>query len=262
AMVLHKLTDTELKRLVKVTDGTKDGLHSDGGNLHFRVTGAARSWVFRYTLNGRTRDAGLGRWPDRSLAEARAKATEGRKLLLDGIDPVDHWNATSAVVSAAAAKSKTFAECVTGYIAAHEAEWKSETHRHQFARTLETHVYPVLAALPVHVIDTGLVVKALERVWSESPVTARRIRGRIEVVLDWARAAGYRRGDNPAVWRGNLDHLLSNPNKTHAVEHHEAMPHGDVAAFMARLRKRDDLPAKALELLILTVPPPGGIPHL
>src|SRR5262245_41563402 len=176
-MVLQKLTDSKLKRI------TEDGLHSDGGNLHFRVTGKARSWVFRYTLNGRTRDAGLGRWPDRSLAEARAKATEGRKLLLDGIDPVDHWNATSAAVSAAAAKSKTFAECVTAYIAAHESEWKSAIHRHQFARSLETHVYPTFAALPVHMIDTGLVVRALEKVWRESPETGRRIRGRIEVVL-------------------------------------------------------------------------------
>jgi integrase len=245
-MALHKLTDTKLKRI------TREGLHSDGGNLHFRVTGKARSWVFRYTLRGVTRDAGLGPWPDRSLEEARRKAAEGRKLLLDGIDPIAHWKATSTAAMAAAAKVKTFAQCVDAYIAAHEAEWRSATHRHQWRRTLETHVYPVLAPLPVHAIDTGLVVRAIAKVWKESPVSASRIRGRIASVLDWANAGGYRSGDNPAAWKGNLDHLLADPRKAHRVEHHEAMPYVDVGAFMRDLRKRTDLPAKALELAILT----------
>jgi integrase len=245
-MALHKLTDTKLKRL------TGEGLHSDGGNLHFRVTGKARSWVFRYTLRGVTRDAGLGPWPDRSLEEARRKAAEGRRLLLDGVDPIAHWKATSGAAVAAAAKVKTFAECVDGYIAAHEAEWRSTTHRHQWRRTLETHVYPILAALPVHAIDTGLVVKALAKVWKAAPVSASRIRGRVESVLDWAKAAGYRSGDNPAVWQGNLDHLLANPRKAHSVEHHGAMPYAEIASFLIELRKRPDLSAKALELTVLT----------
>jgi integrase len=244
-MVLQKLTETKLRRI------TVDGLHSDGGNLHFRVTGKARSWVFRYQLNGRLRDAGLGPWPDRSLEEARAKATEGRKLLLDGIDPIDYWKAARGRAVAATGTVKSFAECVDGYIAAHQAEW-SRVHRHQFRRTLETHVYPTLAAMPVHAIDVAMMVSALTKVWTANPVTASRIRGRVEKVLDWAKVAGFRIGENPAAWDANLDHLLANPRKMHKVEHHEAMPYTDVAAFMAELRKRTDLPAKALELTILT----------
>jgi integrase len=245
-MALHKLTDTKLKRL------TRDGLHSDGGNLHFRVTGKARSWVFRYTIAGRTRDAGLGPWPDRSLAEARAKAAEGRKLLLDGIDPITHWKAASGAAMAAAAKVKTFAECVDGYIAAHEAEWRSATHRHQWRRTIETHVYPTLGKLPVHMIDAGLVAKALAKVWKASPVSASRIRGRIENVLDWATVAKLRAGDNPARWQANLDHLLADPRKAHSVKPHEAMAYAEIAGFLVELRKRPDLSAKALEMTILT----------
>jgi integrase len=244
-MALHKLTDTKLKRI------TEDGLHSDGGNLHFRVTGNARSWVFRYTINGRTRDAGLGPWPDRTLADARAKAAEGRKLLLDRIDPVEHWRGVTGAVAAAGAKGTlSFDQALDHYIAAHEAEW-SATHRHQYEQTLRTHICPTLGRLPVHTIDVALVVKSLENVWAASPVTARRIRGRVAAVLDWAKVAGYRSGENPAAW-GTLKHLLSDPRKTHVIERHKDMPYAEVAAFMIELRKREDLPSKALEFLILT----------
>jgi integrase len=244
-MALHKLTETKLKRI------TDDGLHSDGGNLHFRVTGKARSWVFRYTLRGKTRDAGLGPWPDRSLEDARAKAAEARKLLLDHIDPIEHWRGSRGAAVAVAAKGTlTFDQCVDRYVDAHAAEW-GPVHRHQWPQTLRMHVCPTLGKLPVHLIDTTLVVRSLEKVWSESPVTAARIRGRIEKVLDWAKTAGLRSGENPARWKGHLDHLLSNPRKTRVVERHKAMAHTDVAAFMVKLRERKDLPSKALELAIV-----------
>jgi integrase len=243
-MPLHKLSDTKLKRI------TADGLHSDGGNLHFRVTGTARSWVFRYTLNGKTRDAGLGPWPDRSLEDARRKADEGRKLLLDHIDPIEHWRGSRGAAVAVAAKGTlTFDQCVDRYVDAHAAEW-GPVHRHQWPQTLRAHISPTLGKLPVHTIDVALVVKALEKVWNEAPVSAMRIRGRIEKVLHWAKVAGFRSGDNPADW-DTLKHLLSNPRKSRVAGKHKAMPYADVAAFMVKLRERKDLPAKALELAIV-----------
>ncbi len=137
-------------------------------------------------------------------------------------------------------------------IASHEAAWKNPKHRAQWKATLATYAYPVFGDLSVAAVDTGLVQKVLEPIWSTKPETAGRVRGRIEAVLDWAKVRGYRDGENPARWRGHLDKLLPNRRKVRAVKNHAAMPYPELPAFMAELRERTGVSARALEFAILT----------
>ena len=146
----------------------------------------------------------------------------------------------------------TFDGCAKAYIAAHEAAWRNPKHRQQWTNTLATYVSPVIGQLPVAAVDTGLVLKVVEPIWSKKPETASRVRGRIEVVLDWAKVRGYRDGENPARWRGHLDHLLPAKSKVRKVEHHAALPYAQVGAFMVGLREQPGIGARALEFLILT----------
>jgi integrase len=146
----------------------------------------------------------------------------------------------------------TFDECAAAYVKAHAAGWRSKTHAAQWANTLRAIASPVFGNLPVAAVDTGLVMQALEPAWSEKTETASRTRGRIESVLDWAKVRGYRTGDNPARWRGHLDHLLPARSKMRKVKHHAALPHAELPAFMAELRGREGMCARAIELIILT----------
>jgi integrase len=239
---------------------TKPGMYSDGGGLYLRVgpTGA-KSWVFRFRVGGKLRDMGLGPLHTFSLAEARAKALECRKLRYDGADPLHARQAARQVAKLEAAKAMTFQQCADAYIEAHRAGWENEKHGAQWAATLAAHVYPVFGELPVAAIDTGLVMKALEPLWTTTTETASRVRGRIESVLDWAATREYRAGENPARWRGHLDNLLPARSKVQKVEHHAAMPYTDVGAFMARLRQQAGAGARALELAILTAGRSGEV---
>jgi integrase len=247
ARTLHRLTAVGINRL------KAPGLYGDGGNLNFRVAdGGSRSWVFRFAKNGRTRDAGLGPYPEVSLADARVKAFEWRKLLAAGIDPLEQRNVERASDRVAASRTITFDDCVDGYIAAHESAWQSPKHGKQIRATLMAYASPVFGRLPVSAIDTGLVVRALESIWATKPTTASRLRGRIENVLDWAKVRGYRREENPARWKGHLDHLLPSKGKVRAIEHHPAMPYSEIAAFTTRLRELPNINARAMEFLILT----------
>ena len=236
------------------------GFYSDGGGLYLRVgpTGA-KSWVFRYRIDGKLRDMGLGPTHAVTLAEARAKATEARKLRVDGADPLQARQAVRQAAKLEAAKAMTFQQCADAYIEAHRAGWKNEKHGAQWGATLAAHVYPVFGELPVAAIDTGLVMKALEPIWTTKTETASRVRGRIESVLDWATTREYRTGENPARWRGHLDNLLPARSKVQKVEHHAAMPYTDVGDFMARLRQQAGAGARALELAILTAARSGEI---
>jgi hypothetical protein len=190
---LHKLTQG------RVNAAKTPGLYSDGGNLHLRVAaGGSRQWVFRYTLNHRTRDYGVGPYPTLSLAEARERAHVLRKSVLDKIDPIEHRNEQRATANVAAAKHMTFDAAAEAYIAAHEQSWRSRRHRNEWVSSLRAYASPVFGRLPVSAIDTGLVVRALEGIWISKPVVASRLRQRIEAILDWARVRGYRLGDNPA----------------------------------------------------------------
>jgi integrase len=238
----------------------KPGYKADGGNLYLQVTPGAdgtmrKSWVFRYELDGRRHDMGLGPLHTLSLAEARDKARSLRQQLLEGIDPLEakeRARKERLAERAKEAKASTFKQCAEMYLEAHADGWKNAKHAAQWRSTLETYAYPVLGPLSVSDIDVGHVLKALEPIWRRIPETASRVRMRIESVLGYATARKFREGDNPARWRGHLATLLPAKGKIAKVAHHSALPYAELPAFMAELRKRDSLSARALELAILT----------
>jgi integrase len=231
----------------------KPGYHADGAGLYLQVSGSgSKSWVFRYMRQGRAREMGLGSFDSNSLADARQTAREQRKLLEQGIDPIEARGAAKLQKQLADGKSKAFADCATAYIEAHKAGWRDARHAKDWTNSLETHANPIIGALPAKAIDTSLVIKVLEPIWRTKTVTANRVRSRMELVLDWAKVRGYRDGENPARWRGHLDKLLPKPGKVATVEHHEAMPYAEVGAFMKELRGRKGRVAEALEFIILT----------
>jgi integrase len=244
---IHKLSVTKVKTI------KKEGCHGDGGGLYLRVkSGGTKSWTFRYMLAGRRRDAGLGSYPAVGLAKARELAEESRRLLAGGIDPIERRATERAAERAAAAKAMTFQECAKAYVGAHEAGWRNAKHRQQWRNTLATYVYPALGAKSVQDIDTETVLTVLDPIWLTKPETASRVRGRIEVILDWAKVKGYRDGENPARWRGHLQIMLSPKTKVRRVKHHAALPYNEVGTFMAELREQTSIGAKALEFTILT----------
>ncbi len=231
----------------------KPGHYAVGDGCYLQIgAGGTRSWVLRYTLNGRARYMGLGSANLISLAGARAKARDARRLLLDKIDPIETRRAQHRERLLETARGKTFRECAESYIASHEAGWRDPRSHKQWVRSLVSYVYPRLGDLPVAAIDTALVLAALEPIWKTKPETASRVRGRIESILDWAKARGYRDGENPARWRGHLDHLLPAPNRVRRVKHFAALPYADLPALMAKLRDQHGMPPAALEFLILT----------
>jgi integrase len=231
----------------------KPGHYAVGDGCYLQIAaGGTRSWVLRYTLNGRARYMGLGSANLISLAGARAKARDARRLLLDKIDPIETRRAQHRERLLETARGKTFRECAESYIASHEAGWRDPRSHKQWVRSLVSYVYPRLGDLPVAAIDTALVLAALEPIWKTKPETASRVRGRIESILDWAKARGYRDGENPARWRGHLDHLLPAPNRVRRVKHFAALPYAELPALMAKLRDKQGMPAAALEFLILT----------
>ncbi len=250
---------------LKAEKATNPGLLHDGGGLYLQITkakagGATKSWLFRYkTAAGSSRWMGLGSLVDVSLAEARQKAGGARKLREQGVDPVEQRKAQRAQERLADAKSMTFDQCRDAYIAAHRAGWRNPKHRQQWTNTLATYVTPVFGRLPAQTIDVGLVMKVLEPIWSTKPETAGRVRGRIESILDWAKVRGYRAGENPARWRGHLDHLLPARAKVRKVKHHAALSYGEIGTFMTELRERGGVAAKALEFLILTAARTGEV---
>lgn len=246
-MMQGKLTALGVARL------KTPGMYGDGHGLWLQVTGSgAKSWIFRFTLRGKSREMGLGSAATFSLAEARDRARDCRKLTADGIDPIEVRRAKFQEAELEAAKAVTFKQCAEIYIEAHKASWRSDRHAKQWPSTLKHYAYPLFGDLPVQIIDTGLVMKALEPIWSTKPETATRVRGRIEAVLDWATTRGYRRGENPARWKGHLANLLPRRSKVKKVAHHPALPFRQMPVFMAELRGQDTIPARALEFTILT----------
>lgn len=238
----------------RVELATEAGMYADGHGLYLRIgpTGA-KSWVFRYRNDGRRHDLGIGPYHLVSLAEARKRATEQRRLLrIDGHDPLLTRRAGRDQARLAAAKAMTFKACAEAYMAAHQVGWRNSKHRAQWTATLATYVYPTFGDLPVQMIDVGLVMKSIEPIWTMKPETASRVRGRIEAVLDWATARGYRQGENPARWRGHLENLLPKRSKVRRVEHHAALPYALIGAFMGELRGQEGVAARAFEFLILT----------
>lgn len=240
----------------------KPGAHADGGNLYLRVAGPnSGKWTLRYMLGGKAREMGLGPFDHEgkrglTLAEARAAAVEAQRLLRDGVDPLAHRKAEAEAAAARAAeeeaKAQTFREVADLYIEAHETGWRNAKHRAQWRATLTTYAFPRIGNKPVGDIGTDDVLACLNPIWTTKPETATRLRGRIEAVLDYASARGWRTGLNPARWRGHLSNLLPRRSKVAPVEHHAALPWQDMPDFMKRLRQQAGTAARALEFCILT----------
>lgn len=244
------------------------GRHADGGGLHLLVKeSGARSWVFRFMLKGKSRDIGLSRCPEAvellrqakgeelTLAQARDVAAIYRLKVKAGIDPLEERQRGAAEALAAAQAAQiagiTFKAVAEAYIAANEGSWRNDKHRQQWRNTLASYVYPVMGELPVAEIGTAHVLKILEPIWQDKPETANRIRGRIETVLDAAKARGYREGENPARWRGHIAQILPARSRL-SRGHHKALSFEAIPAFAGALRVREALAALALEFVILT----------
>ncbi|HET8920458.1 MAG TPA: integrase family protein, partial [Xanthobacteraceae bacterium] len=239
-----------------VARAKRPGLYSDGGNLYLQVESeSARSWIFRYA----GRYMGLGSTLVVALQEARDLAHECRKLRRQGIDPIEARRAQQAQRRLDAAKAITFKQCAEAYIRAHRAGWGDAKHIQQWENTIATYADPIIGALPIQAVDTALVCKILEPLWTSKPETASRVRGRIERILDFAKVRGYRDGENPARWRGHLDHLLPARSKVHKVVHHAALPYIQIPAFITALRAREGAAARALEFVILTAARSGEV---
>jgi integrase len=243
---MAKLNTLAMKKLVE------PGRYGDGGGLWLQVRSAEnRSWLLRYKFDGRERQMGLGPVELVGLAEAREAALAARKLVFQGIDPIDAREAAKAARLAEKASALTFEDVANRYIAAHEASWKNAVHRAQWTSTLNMYVFPAFGARPVAAVETGNVMAVLDGLWQAKPETASRLRGRIEAVLDYAKARGWRTGENPARWRGHLENLLPKRSKVARVEHHAAMRWADIGDFMPKVRASDTIAARALEFTIL-----------
>jgi integrase len=243
ARAMHKLTAREAETL------SEPGRHSDGDGLYLSISSEGRRrWVFLYTLRGKQREAGLGAAGKGAvpLKAARDKAAQGRAMLKDGRDPLTEWRAASD------AEVPTFGKAADAFLASRANEWRNEKHKAQWTMTL-TRYCEAIRNTPVDAIDTEAVLSVLQPLWTRAPETASRLRGRIEAVLDAARARGFigRNEANPARWRGHLDKLL--PKRAKLTRgHHAALPYADVPAFVAELHHRPATAARALEFCILT----------
>lgn len=234
------------------------GLHAAGGatGLYLRVApSGARNWILRVMIGSRRRDMGLGGWPDVPLAEARDRARQARRKIDEGVDPIESRRAAKTVLR----ETPSFSECAKRTIEAKRPEWKSAKHADQWTNTLDTYAKPVIGNMPVDQVELRHIVEILSPIWVEKTETATRLRARLEAVLAWAGASGYRKGENPARWRGNLDAVLAKPGKVSKVEHHRALPFVELPEFMANLRNREGTSARALEFLILTAARSGEV---
>lgn len=234
----------------KAVANAKAGTHADGGGLYLVVGGTARSWIYRYQMAGRRREMGLGSATVYGLADARRKRDDARRLVADGIDPLDARSAPAPAV-------RLWGEAVEAFITSHRHGWKNDAQADQWRQSLKDHGPD--ASLPLSAIDTALVVETLRRIWTTKTETATRVRGRIERIWDAERVAGSVAGDNPARWRGHLDKLLARPSKVAKVAHFRAMPYADVPEFWRSLADRPGLARAALRFTILTAARTGEV---
>eukprot|EP01037_Dinobryon_pediforme_P002744 gene2744-2783_t len=241
------------------TAGPGSYVDCDGLRLVVKPNGS-RFWLFRFAMAGKTREMGLGRaGDDRAaipLSAARDAAAALRRLVKDGIDPLDQRAADAAAAAAeaerAVIRSKTFKDVAELYLTAHETTWRNPKHRAQWRTTLETYAYPFMGEIPVADVETSHVEAALKPIWHTKPETATRVRGRIEVILDYAKTLKWREGDNPALWRGHISNLFPMRSKVAKVKHHAALPWAETGAFIAELRQQHGTSARGLEFAILT----------
>lgn len=237
------------------------GRYADGNGLYLQVTpGGQKSWIFRYSSEGKRREMGLGAVALVPLGEARAKAVDLRKDLLAGIDPLKARRALgSGKAVPAQAVILTFRDCSASYIDVMRSGWQNEKHAAQWVSTLASYAHPVMGDTAISSVDTKMVLEVIEPIWSSKTETASRVRGRIEAILDWAKVRGYREGENPARWKGHLEHILPAKGNVTPVEHHASMPYREIPDFWQSLVKQEGVGAKALQLCILTATRSGEI---
>jgi integrase len=239
-----------------------EGLHAVGGVagllLNVKPTGA-RSWILRVMVGDRRRDIGLGGFPDVPLTAARERAREARELIRQGIDPAKQRQAAKDALRAAAGKRKTFREVAIACHAMKAHEFRNERHKATWLSSLESYAFPEFGLLPVDAVEVSHIVNVLEPIWTTKTETATRLRQRIETVLDYAKVKKLRKGDNPALWKGNLSEVLPKPGKVAKVVHHRALPVDAMPEFMTRLRQVGGMGARALEFAILTAARSGEV---
>jgi integrase len=246
ATMINRLTATKVRNL------KAPGYYPDGAGLWLQVSGKnAKSWILRFSLRGKAREMGLGSAHKMGLGEAREERDKNNKLLRDHIDPIRWREQQRAKAVLAQTGSITFAEAARQHIASHQRGLRSLKHATQYATTIAVYAAPVLGAMLVADIEPAHVLRVLEPIWTTKSGTAKKLRGRIEKILDWSKAHGYRQGDNPAAWRGNLAHLLPKQPKV-GDRHHAALPYTELPEFMQKLREQTGAAASALEFCILT----------
>jgi integrase len=230
----------------------KPGYFGDGGGLWLQVSNSgSKSWIFRFTINRKQREMGLGAVHTVSLSEARIKSRNLRLLLQEGIDPIDNREEAKQAKALESARTMTFDQCASKYIETHRSGWRNTKHAGQWESTIATYVNPVFGSFPVSEVDTSLVLKVLSPIWEDKTETAKRLRGRIERILAWATTSGFRQGENPARWRGHFAILLPEKSKKN-VKHHPSLPWKEIPSFMSALSEQKGTAARALELLIFT----------
>jgi integrase len=235
---------------LKVSQLKEPGRYCDGLGLwlEIRRDTLSRSWLFRYQIDGKARQMGLGPLHTVSLAEARERARQARQVILDGRDPIDAKRDEKAARKVEELKTITFRQAASEFLKSSKVQaFKNDKHRKQWGSTLQS-VFPVLGDLPLNDIDPAIVLQALRPIWERTPETASRTRGRMERLFDWAIPIGYFKGENPAKWALLKDHL---PVKA-KVNHHKALPYSDLPAFMTKLASRNSLSSRCLEFTILT----------
>lgn len=242
----------------------KEGMHSDGGGLYLQVSKAGtKSWIFRYQIDGRRREMGLGGLADKSAIKARAEIPALRAQLAVKCDPLELKRIARADSQAEAEKADlhltTFRTAASEYILKNRSGWSNDHHAWQWQNSLELYAFPTFGDLPAQLVSTEDVLAALTPIWETKTETATRVRQRIESILDYAKVKGYRTDDNPARWRGHLEHILPKPSSVRAVKHQPAVPFKRMGEFMQDLRPREGSGASALEFAILTASRSGEV---
>ena len=254
---MGKLTVKTIDGLVKA--GTA-GMTNDGDGLYLKIgQSKGASWIFRYRIAGKLRDMGLGSYPDITLAVARSLAHDAHRIVKNGDDPIairdaarKQKEADRLAAELERERAISFRDIALSYIEAHRSGWKNAKHAQQWTNTLSTYVFPLIGDMPTESITTEHVLSILTPIWQAKTETASRVRNRIELVLDAAKARGLRSGENPARWRGHLDKLMPKRSKIQSVKHHAALPYAELPAFITLLSKQEGLGAIALRFAILT----------
>jgi integrase len=239
------------------------GRHADGHGLDLIVDKAGRRyWTYRYQQNGRSRTMSLGSADAIGLAEARARHAEARAQVLKGSDPLAAREQARAAAQEAAGATRrvpTLSDCAEAYVAAHGAGWRGPRVADQWRHSLRDHVFPRLGNKPVGTLTTDDLLAVLEPIWKRLPQTAAKVRSRIENLLDYATARGWRSGPNPALWRGGLKTLLPSTEKVRATQHYAALPWQEAPALLAKLDAVNTMSGRALAFMIHTAVRSGEV---